>query len=104
MRANNLASFLSILLDKHDVTPRRCAKLAGVVVGISRPYESVFWHMIPFLARHLASFAPDANGWIGKETDLNIVTHIRVATLIGAMCAFADHIIREFQVPACAQR
>src|SRR6185436_14058788 len=40
-RSRDLISFLSILFEKHDVTPGRRAEVAGVVVRISRPREAV---------------------------------------------------------------
>ena len=91
MRADNLAPFLSVLLDKHHVPPRGCAEVAGVVVGISRPNEAVIGHLVPFFARDFASFAADAHSRIGEETNLNVIVHVRVPALIRAVCAFADH-------------
>ena len=75
MRADNLAPFLSVLLDKHHVTPRGRAKMAGVIVGIARPNEAVIGHLVPFFARDFASLAADAHSWIGKETNLNMIAH-----------------------------
>ena len=92
MRADDLAPFLPVLLDKHDVTPRGRAKMAGVVVRIARPNEAVIGHVVPFLARHFAGFATDAHGWIGKETNHNVVAHVRMPALISTVCAFADHV------------
>ena len=91
MRADNLAPFLPVLLDKHDVTPRGRAKMTGVVVGISRPNEAVIGHLVPFFARDFACLATDAHSWIGKETNLNVVAHVRMPALIRTVCAFADH-------------
>jgi len=91
MRADNLAPFLPVLLDKHDVTPRGRAEMAGVVVGIARPNKAVIGHVVPFLARHFACLATDAHGWIGKETNLNVVAHVRMPALVRTVCAFANH-------------
>ena len=91
MRADNLAPFLSVLLDKHHVTPRGRAKMAGVVVGIARPNEAVIRHLVPFFACDFARFATDAHSWIGEEPYLNVIAHVGVAALICAVCAFADH-------------
>ena len=82
MRADDLAPFLPVLLDKHDVTPRGRAKMAGVVVGIARPNEAVIGHVVPFFARDFACLATDAHGWIGKETNHNVVAHVRMPALI----------------------
>ena len=91
MRTNNLSAFLPILFDKHHVSPRRSTEVAGVVVRVSRPNEAVIRHLVPFLARDLAGFAADANGWIGEEANLDVVAHVRVPALIRAVCAFANH-------------
>src|SRR5437870_2169118 len=91
MRADNLLSFLSILLEKHDVAPRRCAEMACVVVGISRPGKPVVRHVIPFFACDFASFAANANGRVSEEADLYFFLHEIVMALVGAFCAFADH-------------
>ena len=90
-RAGNLISLLSILFQKHDMSPRRCAEVAGVVVGISRPGEAVIGHLVPFLARDLASLAADANGRVGKKSYFDVIAHVGVFPLIRAMSAFADH-------------
>jgi hypothetical protein len=89
--SHNLATFLSILLDEHDMPPSRCAQMAGVVVGIARPNETVIRHMVPFFAGDFAGFATDAHSRIGEEPDLDIVSHVRMPALICAVCAFADH-------------
>ena len=47
--------------------------------------------MVPFFARHFAGFAADAHSRIGEEADLDVVTHVSMAALIRALCAFADH-------------
>ena len=65
--------------------------MTSVVVGIARPNEAVIGHLVPFFARDFASFATDAHSWIGKETNLNVVAHVRVPALICTVCAFADH-------------
>jgi len=71
--------------------PCRRAKVAGVVVGISRPREAVIRHLVPFFARDFASFAADANARIGEETNLDAILHVRVLPLIRALDPFADH-------------
>jgi hypothetical protein len=91
MRADNLISFLSILLEEHNVTPGRCAEVAGVVVGISRPREPIVRHVVPFFARDLASFAANAHGRVGEETDFDVIVHIGMSALIRALESFADH-------------
>jgi hypothetical protein len=91
MRTDNLTAFLSILFDKHHVTPRRCAEVPGVVVRISRPNEAVIRHVVPFFARHFASLTTDAHSRICEEPDLDLVTHVRMPALIRAVCAFANH-------------
>src|SRR5262245_39499711 len=91
MRADYLATFLPVLLDKHHVAPRGCAQVTGVVVRISRPNKAVIRHMIPFFARDFAGLATDADSRIGEEPNLDVVAHVRVPTLVRAMCAFADH-------------
>ena len=91
MRADDLISFLSILLEKHDMAPRRCAKVASVVVGISRPCETVIWHVIPFFARDFASLAANANARVSKETNLYFLLYEIVMALVSAFRAFADH-------------
>src|SRR6266576_1663781 len=90
-RSRDLISFFSILLEEHHVPPGRCAKMAGVVVGISRPRESVIRHLIPFFARDFASFAADANTRVGEETNLDVIFYEGVSALIGALNSFADH-------------
>ncbi len=73
------------------MAPRRRAKVASVVVGISRPRETVIRHVIPFFARDFASFAANANGRVSEEADLYFFLHEIVMALVGAFCAFADH-------------
>lgn len=91
MRADNLAPFLPVLLDKHYMPPRGCAKMASVVVGIARPNEAVIGHLVPFFARDFAGFATDAHSRIGEESNLDMIAHERVPALIRTVCAFADH-------------
>src|SRR5262249_32886128 len=90
-RSNDLVSFLSILFDEHHVAPGRRAEMAGVVVGISGPTESVVWHFIPFFARDFAGFATDANGWVGEESDFDMILYIGMFPLVRALNSFADH-------------
>jgi hypothetical protein len=47
--------------------------------------------VVPFFARYFAGFATDADRRIGEETNLNIVAHVRMPTLIRAVCTFTDH-------------
>jgi hypothetical protein len=89
--ADNLATFLSILLDEHDMPPGRCTEMPGVVVGIARPNETVIRHMVPFFARDFAGFATNAHSRIGEEPNLHVVAHVRMPTLIRTVCAFANH-------------
>src|SRR3954454_23781624 len=91
MRADDLASFLSILFDKHHVPPCRRAQMTGVVIGISRPNESVIRDVVPFFAGHFAGFAADADRRVGEETDLNMLLHVGVPALVRAMCSLANH-------------
>src|SRR4029077_15974145 len=90
-RASDLISFWSILLEKHDVPPGRCAEMAGIVVRISRPGESVVRNLVPFFARDLASLAANANARVGEESHFDVVLHVGMLPLIRAMEAFADH-------------
>ena len=94
MRADELASFLPVLLDKHHVTPRRRAEVTGVVVGIPRPNEAVIGHLVPFFARDFTRFAANANSWIGEEANLDTIAHVGMPALIRAMRAFTNHTIR----------
>jgi hypothetical protein len=73
--------------------------MAGVVIRISRPRESVIRHLVPFFARDLASFAPDANTGIGEETDFDAVLHVRMLSLVRALDAFANHRIGVVECP-----
>ena len=73
------------------MAPRRCAKVASVVVRISRPRETVIRHMIPFFARDFASFAANANGRVSEEADLYFFLYEIVMALVSAFSAFADH-------------
>ena len=91
MGADDLISFLTIFFDKHHVPPGGSAEVAGVVVRITRPCETIVRHLVPFLARDLARFATDTHGWISEETNLHIFLHVIVAALVGALCSFTDH-------------
>src|SRR4029077_14905633 len=91
-RSRNLVSFLSILLEKHDMSPCRRAEVAGVVVGISRPRESIVGNLVPFFASDFTCFATDANTRVGKEPNLDVILHAGMFPLIGALNSFADHI------------
>src|SRR5947209_10242029 len=71
--------------------PCRCAKVAGIVIGISRPREAVVRHLVPFFARDLASFAADANTRVGEKSHLDVIAHVGVLPLIRALDPFADH-------------
>ena len=53
--------------------------MAGVVEGIARPNKAVIGHMVQFFARDFAGFATDANSWISKETNLDVVAHVTCA-------------------------
>jgi len=74
------------------MAPGRCAKVASVVVRISRPREPVVRHLVPFFARDLASFAADANTRVGKKSHFDVIVHVGVFPLIRALDSFADHI------------
>src|SRR5947209_8239281 len=89
--SGDLISFLPILFEEHDVSPGRRAKVAGVVVGISRPRESIIGHLVPFFARDFASFASDTNARVGEETNFNTILDIGMFPLIRALNSFADH-------------
>ena len=65
--------------------------MTGVVVRISRPRETIVWYLVPFFARDFASFAADTNARIGEKSDFNVVVHVGMLLLIGAVDAFADH-------------
>ena len=90
-RTANLISFSSILLEKHNVAPRRRAKVAGIVVGISRPGEPVIRELVPLFARDFASLATDANTRIGEEANLHPILHKGMLPLIRALDSLADH-------------
>ena len=72
--------------------PCRRTKVTGVVVGISRPCESVIGHFVPFFARDLASLAADADAWVREESDLDVILHVGMLPLIRALDSFAYHI------------
>src|SRR6476660_6421297 len=91
-RSRNLVSFLSILLEKHDMSPCRRAEEAGGVVGISRQRESIVRHLVQFFARDLASLAPYANPRFGQEPTLDVILNEGMSALIGPLNSFADHI------------
>jgi hypothetical protein len=93
MGTDNLTSFLPILFQKQNMPPCRCTKPSRIVVRISRPNETVVGYLVPFLARDFARLATDANGRVSKETDLDIFLHVIMPALIGALCAFTDHIV-----------
>ena len=76
--------------------PGRCAKVTGVVVGISRPHEPVIGYLVPLFARDFASFAADANARIGEETNLDAILHEGVLPLIRALKTFSDHRVSIF--------
>ena len=59
--------------------------MAGIVVGVSGPNETVVWHFVPFLARDFASFAADADTGIGKEADFDVIVDERMPPLIRAL-------------------
>ena len=73
------------------MAPGGRAEVAGVVVRIPRPCETVVSHLAPFFARDLARLATDAHGWIREEADLHIFPYVIVPALVRALCAFADH-------------
>jgi len=75
------------------VPPGRCTKVAGVVVGISRPREAVVRHLIPFFACDFASFTADANTRVGEKSYFDTIVHVGVFPLIRALDSFADHIL-----------
>jgi hypothetical protein len=81
------------LLKEHDVPPRRCAKVPGIVVRISRPREPVVGHFVPFFARDFTRFASDTHSRIGEEPDFDVVLHVGMLALIRALDSFADHMI-----------
>src|SRR5438128_11015550 len=91
MRADNLISLLSILFQKHYMAPRRRAKVACVIVGISRPNIAVIRHVIPFFARDFASFAANANGRVSEEADLYFFLYKIVMAMVGAFCVFVAY-------------
>ena len=65
--------------------------MSGVIVGISRPDESVIGNVVPFFTRYFASLAADANAWVGKESNLDAILHVGMFSLIRALDSFADH-------------
>jgi hypothetical protein len=95
-RAGDLVPLRAILFEEEDVTPGRSAEVSGVVVGISRPGETVVGHLIPFFAGDFAGFATDANTRVGEEADFNVVLHVRMPPLVRALDSFADHRLSVF--------
>jgi hypothetical protein len=73
------------------VPPCRSAKVAGVVVRISGPRETIIRDLVPFFASDFASFAADANAWIGEESNFDVILHVRMLSLVRALDSFADH-------------
>src|SRR5437016_2177757 len=90
-RARDLISLRTVLFEKHDMPPGRCAEMPGVVVRISRPNEAVIRHLVPFFARDFASLTSNADGRVSEEADLYFFLYKIVMALVGAFCAFADH-------------
>jgi hypothetical protein len=90
-RSRNLISFRSVLFQKHDMAPGRCAKVAGVVIRISRPGKAVVGHVIPFFTRDFASFAANANTRVSEESHFDVIVHVGMLPLIRALDSFADH-------------
>src|SRR5262249_34932540 len=91
MRTDNLASFLSVLFEEQNVSPGGCTKVAGIVIRISSPRETIVRHMVPFLASNLTRFAPDASGGWVEETVLDFFLQVIVPPLICVVSSFADH-------------
>jgi hypothetical protein len=65
--------------------------MSGVVVRIAGPNKSIVRHVVPLFARDFARLAPDANGWVGEEANLDVLPHISVPALVRALSSFADH-------------
>src|SRR6266496_2361633 len=80
------------------MSPGRCAKMAGVVVRISRPREPVIRHLVPFLARDLAGFAADANSRVGEKSHFDVIVYVGVLPLVCALDSFANHIFTRSSV------
>src|SRR6185437_10909225 len=55
------------ILHKLYMTPRGMPDGHGVVIGISAPLKAVFSQLVPFLARHLACLAADAQRGIRQK-------------------------------------
>ena len=87
----DLISFRAVLFEEHHVSPRRCAKMSGVVIRISRPNEAVIRYLVPFFARYFASLAADANTRVCKKSNFNVIAHVGVLPLIRTLSAFANH-------------
>jgi hypothetical protein len=90
-RTRDLITFRPVLFQKHYMTPRGCPEVTGVIVGISRPGESVIGNVVPFFARHFASFAANANGRVGEETNLYVFLDVIVPALICTLRSVTDH-------------
>src|SRR5436190_1026479 len=90
-RTGDLISFRAVLFEKHHMSPCGCSEVTCIIVGISRPSESIIRHFVPFFARYLASFASDADCWISEEANLYVFPHVIVPALIRALNSLADH-------------
>ncbi len=80
-------SFLALLHELH-VAPAVRAERPGVVVGLSREPERVVGHLVPFLARHLARLAADADGRVGEEPDA-LARLLAVGLVSSHRCSFS---------------
>src|SRR6266446_8802315 len=90
-RARDLISFRTVLFEKHYMSPCRCAEVAGVVVRISRPRETVVRYLVPFFARDFAGLTADANSRISEESHFDVIAYVGVLPLIRALESFAYH-------------
>jgi hypothetical protein len=90
--AGNLISFLPVLLEEHDMAPRRRSEVTRVIVRVPGPGKAVVWHLVPFFACDFAGFATNANARVGEEPDFHVIVHIGVPALVSALDALADHI------------
>jgi len=59
--------------------------------------ETVVRHFVPFLAGYFAGLAADADTGIGEEADFDAIVDKRVASLICALDAFANHSLSIFR-------
>jgi hypothetical protein len=66
--------------------------MTGVIIGIAAPNKAVVGNLVPFFARDLAGFAPDADGRIGEEADRGTILDVGVSPLVRALNAFANHV------------